>query len=223
MITDPPYSAVTHRGHNGLDAGDGADRHSIAYEAWGDAEVAEFVQAYSPITSGWIVVFSDDVLAPIWKQAFRDAGRYVFAPLPFVEPGSRVRLRGDGPSCWACWIIVARQRTRDMSSWGTLPGAYVAPKGTRERIRIPGIARVPMGIKSQWVMRELVRHYSRPGGLVVDPCAGTGSTLIAAAAEGRRAIGAEMDASNLMIARHRIAERGVNRYANTDTDTVTVT
>lgn len=220
VITDPPYSSVTHRGHNSLEAGDGCDRGAIAYDAWDAYDVNEFVEAYSPRTSGWIVVFSDDVLAPIWKAAFRAAGRYVFAPLPFVEVGSRVRMRGDGPSSWTCWIIVARPRTREMSNWGTLPGAYVAPKGTRERIRMPGV-RAPLGLKSQWVMRELVRHYSRPGALVVDPCAGSGSTLLAAAAEGRRALGAEMDPTNLMIARHRIAELGVIRHANTDTVAVT--
>lgn len=221
VITDPPYSSTTHRGHNLVEVGDGCHRRSITYDAWGEPEVVEFVEAYSPRTSGWMVVFSDDVLAPIWKAAFRAAGRYVFAPLPFVEIGSRVRMRGDGPSSWTCWVIVARPRTREMSNWGTLPGAYVAPKGTRERIRVPGIPRAPIGLKSQWVMRELVRHYTRPGALVVDPCAGSGSTLLAAAAEGRRAIGAEMDPTHLTIARYRIAERGATQHATGNTVSVT--
>ena len=42
-------------------------------------------------------------------------------------------------------------------------------------------------------MRAIVRDYSEPGDLVVDPCAGGGTTLLAAVMEGRRAIGAEMD------------------------------
>ena len=44
-------------------------------------------------------------------------------------------------------------------------------------------------------MNALVRDYSRPGDLVCDPFAGWGSTLAAAVANGRRAIGAEMDAA----------------------------
>ena len=42
-------------------------------------------------------------------------------------------------------------------------------------------------------MRAIVRDYSEPGDLVCDPCAGGGTTLLAAVIEGRRAIGAERD------------------------------
>ena len=42
-------------------------------------------------------------------------------------------------------------------------------------------------------MRALARDYSRPGDLICDPCTGKGTTLLAAAVEGRRAIGAEVN------------------------------
>lgn len=47
--------------------------------------------------------------------------------------------------------------------------------------------------KPAWLMRALVRHYSFLGDLICDPLAGYGSTLRAARAEGRRAVGSEMD------------------------------
>ena len=53
-------------------------------------------------------------------------------------------------------------------------------------------------------MRALVRDYSRPGDLVCDPCAGGATTLIAAALEGRRAIGAELDPETYALACARI-------------------
>lgn len=42
-------------------------------------------------------------------------------------------------------------------------------------------------------MRKLVLDYSEPGQLVIDPFAGSGTTLLAALLEGRRAWGAEVD------------------------------
>jgi site-specific DNA-methyltransferase (adenine-specific) len=53
-------------------------------------------------------------------------------------------------------------------------------------------------------MRALVRDYTKPGDLIVDPCAGAATTLIAAAIEGRRAIGAECDPETYAIAKERI-------------------
>jgi predicted RNA methylase len=47
--------------------------------------------------------------------------------------------------------------------------------------------------KPSWLMQALVRDYSMEGDLVCDPLAGWGSTLRAAKAEGRRAVGAEID------------------------------
>jgi DNA modification methylase len=53
-------------------------------------------------------------------------------------------------------------------------------------------------------MRALVRDYSRSGQLVCDPCAGGGTTLLAAAIEGRSAVGAEMMPEHYAIAQKRI-------------------
>jgi len=128
----------------------------------------------------------------------RTPGRYVFAPLPIVELGSRIRLSGDGPSTWTCWAIVSRPKTREMQRWGTLPGAYVTD---REAIG----SRPVVGGKHLRAMRSIIRDYTRPGDLVCDPCAGGGTTLLAARMEGRRSIGAEMMPEHYDIARRRLA------------------
>ncbi len=54
-------------------------------------------------------------------------------------------------------------------------------------------------------MRLIVRDYSRPGDLIVDPYAGSGTTLLAAAMEGRRCIGAEMDPKTWKLAGKRLS------------------
>jgi site-specific DNA-methyltransferase (adenine-specific) len=61
-----------------------------------------------------------------------------------------------------------------------------------------------VGGKPLWAMRALVRDYSRPGDIVCDPTAGGGTTLLAAAIEGRRAVGAEMNEDNYRKAKRRL-------------------
>jgi len=62
-----------------------------------------------------------------------------------------------------------------------------------------------MGGKPLRLMRAIVRDYTRPGDIVCDPCAGGGTTLLAALTEGRGAVGAEMDPAHYEIARKRLA------------------
>jgi site-specific DNA-methyltransferase (adenine-specific) len=188
LIVDPPYGARTHAGHdagvNGhIGAGkDSATRRQLNYAAWTPADVREFVEHWSPRTRGWFCAMTSHDLIPVYYNALEAAGRYVFAPVPCVIRAMTVRLGGDGPSSWAVYMVVARPKTREFATWGTLPGAYVVN-------RDPG----HIGGKPRALMELIVRDYSRPGDLVVDPCAGMGTTLRAAELLGRRAIGAEVD------------------------------
>lgn len=50
-----------------------------------------------------------------------------------------------------------------------------------------------VGNKPLALMEAIVRDYSRPGDVVCDPCAGGGTTLLAAHRLGRHGVGAEMD------------------------------
>jgi DNA modification methylase len=54
------------------------------------------------------------------------------------------------------------------------------------------------------VIEALIRCYSQPGDLVVDPFAGGGSTLLLCAALGRRGIGYEIDADMQALARRNL-------------------
>ncbi len=201
LITDTPWSEATHRGHyEGLVGEDEYVREDIPYRAWTPDDVLRFVALWAPRTRGWFVSLTDDVLLPVWRAALEAEGRQTFADVPFIHPGSRVRIRGDGPSSWATHIVVARPRTREFAGWGTLDGGYTMPKGLAELEReIPIIGGKPL-----WLLRQLVRDYSRPGDVIVDPCAGAGTTLLAAVVEGRRGVGAEMDRKHFAIAKARL-------------------
>jgi DNA modification methylase len=65
------------------------------------------------------------------------------------------------------------------------------------------------------LVRRLIRMYSYPGDLVLDPFAGVGTTLVAAVELGRRAIGYEIHPTHWAVARDRLTEmrREVERRA----------
>jgi site-specific DNA-methyltransferase (adenine-specific) len=216
VIVDAPYSAKTHAGHDGaagvrepsgwVKADGSVDaavvRRGIDYTGWDQQDVAEFCDFWAQRCTGWIVTVTDHVLARVWEAELERTGRYVFAPLPYVAVGSRVRLAGDGPSNWTCQVVVARPKTRAFQHWGTLPGAYILPPGHAERGLVTGS-------KPSWLMRTLIRDYSRPGDLVCDPCAGGATTLLAAAQTGRRGVGAELSPETYAKAAKRLRDTPV--------------
>jgi site-specific DNA-methyltransferase (adenine-specific) len=66
-------------------------------------------------------------------------------------------------------------------------------------------------VKPQSLMSWLITLITPPGGVVLDPFAGSGSTLVAAQAEGMRYIGIEREAEYVAIARARLASATPHR------------
>ena len=201
VITDPPYSERKHAGHDSVasrtacDAGyDGAARQSLGYGAMSTEMAARVADAFCNACSGWIAWMTDHTLAPAIHKELESRGRYVFAPLPFFAPGSRVRLSGDGPSSWTDWIIVCR--TAAQHRWGTLRGGYVAGPGWNDKAH--------MGGKPTQLMVNLVSDYSREHMTVADPFMGSGTTGVACAQLGRKFIGIEIERKYFDIACERI-------------------
>jgi site-specific DNA-methyltransferase (adenine-specific) len=203
IITDPPYSERTHSGHlatsNGHDGKgkDGSIRKKLGYSYLTTGEVCELSWLFSCSCDGWIVWMSDHALVPCIEESLNEQERYVFAPLPYVAPGSRVRLSGDGPSSWTIWITVSR--TSKQSKWGTLPGAYISGKGWNSE-------RKYMGGKPLRLMSAIVRDYSRSGEIIMDPFMGSGTTVRAAKDLGRKAIGIDTKEEACEIAAKRMAQ-----------------
>lgn len=197
VITDPPYSERTHAGQRSDQAAHSKSFVPLEYASFTANDVSEFVRVNASRCRGWFVVFSDHTLQIEYEKALEEIGRYVFAPLPQVTTNRSVRLAGDGPATWTTWLTVSRPRSLEYSNWGALRGAYIDGVGDRK----PGVVH---GAKQLHTMRAIVRDYSRPGDLIIDLCAGGGTTLLAAVIEGRRAIGAEIDLDTFNKAAHRL-------------------
>lgn len=186
-IVDAGYSERVHRGNTNVPCR--AKRTTaLGYGAMDDEAIAAWVEHWSPRVLGWIVHLTSHDLYPVWRRELERAGRYCFAPVPVVDRGMAVRRQGDGPSSWTVWLLAARPRTREFIRspvCSTKPGEYRREPGDPRSKRRGG--------KPEGVMRAIVRDYSMPGDLVLDTHAGEGTTLVAAAMEGRRAVGAEQD------------------------------
>lgn len=193
LVADPPYSARTHAGHDGAVSSVGGSRRRLSYQGWDRRDVRAFVRFWHPRTRGWLAVLSCSVLAPIWREELERAGRYAFAAVPCVIPGMSVRLSGDGPSSWAVMLTVARPKSKEWATWGTLPGAYQARRGADH-----------IGGKPLELMSAIVRDYSRPGDVIADPVAGLATTGVAALSEGRQFIGGELDGATYQRAVDRL-------------------
>jgi hypothetical protein len=199
VISDPPYGAATHKGHNAgrpqiMSATGQATGRSLTYSHWTPADVYEFVEFWSYRTKGWMACMTSDDLIPHWREAYRLAGRYTFAPVIIIQKVPR--LLGDGPASWARYLMTARPSTREAQRWRCLPGMYLSKLERGAPI---------VGAKPVALMQEIVRDYSNAGDLVCDPCAGWGSTLIAAGLEGRQAIGCEIDSETHAKFQQRVA------------------
>ena len=202
LVCDPPYSERTHTGNTDLAArvrrSDGFAINDLIYAPITPEDVAAMVAHWHPRVRGWLACFCDTALIPAYEAAYRATGWMAFAPVPWLQ--HRPRLGGDGPGSGCCYLMVARPREKRFLSWGSLPcwyGPTMAPRTTDPNHHIGG--------KPLDVMRAIVRDYSRPGDLVCDPFAGSGTGLLAAMQEGRRAIGSEVDPETHAKATARLA------------------
>lgn len=196
VITDPPYSDRTEKGFR---TSRDLRHRGLGYDPITREWVAEWATRWAGVP-GWVVAFGDHVSVGWFRAEFDLSGRYTFHPLPLVKVGAAPRLQCDGPASQSEHIAVARPRAKRFMSWGSLPGWY-SMATVRHGHGSIGVS----GAKSADLMRAIVRDYSRPGDLVCDPCAGGATTLLAAAMEGRRAIGAEMDPTTFDLAVKRLS------------------
>lgn len=202
LITDPPYSAKVHKGHDEAVAMVGDDmRNALAYAHWSASDCNALAEWANEHVSGWWFIMCDHTLWWDHAEAAEAHGRYVFQPIPCFIRGMTVRMCGDGPSSWAVYACVSRPKTAEAAKWGTLPGYYLSKP---ERCAVTGGKPLRM-------MQAIVRDYSRPGDIVVDPCAGGGTTLLASKTMGRQYVGSEIDPG-----RHALADAAVSGWAQSD-------
>jgi DNA modification methylase len=129
---------------------------------------------------------------------------------------SRYFTQADfGPDDWP-FVYQAKPSKRERNAG--LDGLPTGPRATLNSYSAPSEGRTAAKngtdaqhsnthptVKPVALMRHLVRLVTPPGGTVLDPFAGSGTTLVAAVLEGMHAIGCEMTDEYLPIIRGRVA------------------
>lgn len=167
--------------------------------------------AYRSGWSGAIVKADEDTCA-------RDAILFAWAPRPALVFGRWSEPRPAGVRARLVWDKGEWPGMGDLSlPWGpsdeevyVIGSGFIGRRsGTVLRSNRIGAAEAEHPTqKPEWLMVRLVK--ACPPGVVVDPFMGSGTTLVAAKLEGRRAIGIEIEERYCEIAAKRLAQGVLN-------------
>ena len=210
VICDPPYSSggfsaydknkspdekYTTRKHKGRFpdfAGDNRDQRS--YLAWCSLWMEQALRALKP--GGYFLTFTDWRQLPVVSDAIQCAGIFWRGTIVW-DKGANARAPHKGYFKHQCEYVLwgTKGQTKRLTHDGPFDGCIRATVKQADKFHLTG--------KPTALMRELVRCVE-PGGLILDPFAGSGSTGVAALMTGRRFIGIEREAAYAAIARQRL-------------------
>lgn len=137
-----------------------------------------------------------------------------------VKTGATKPYRRDPDSDPMFKVGKLMTHSQPASEGGASRFFYVAKAPKSERPVVDGVAHST--VKPLTLMRWLVRMVTPPGGTVLDPFAGSGTTLEAAMLEGFNAVGVEREADYLPLIRARIdrADTALAEQAEADAATL---
>lgn len=198
VLTDPPYEDDAHEKQRRQDYGKGIKSAPLTFDSIDEKHRRYCCAQWKRVCTGWVIVFCQAEAIALWKDAMTDAGIAWKRAALWLKTNAMPQFTGDRPaqgyeSIAIGWAGAGR------SSWngGGKPGVYRSPRGTGGRHQTE---------KPLALMESLVRDFTQPGDLVLDPFAGTGTTLVACKRMGRRWCGMEREPKYAQIARARIME-----------------
>lgn len=212
VITDPPYSSGgAFRGDrtNGtvekyVQSGQiayrpefaGDNRDQRAYETWCSLWLTAAYRASNP--GAVAAIFTDWRQLPTTTDALQ-AGGWVWRGIAVWDKTGAARPRLGAFTSQSEYVVWGTAGALDVDcNPVALPGVF-----TQGVVR--GDDKEHIAQKPQEVMRWICQ-YSRPGGTVLDPFMGSGTTLRAAMDLGRKAIGIEVDEKYYEIAAERLSQ-----------------
>ena len=196
VLTDPPYNARTHA-KSRTNTPQGEFASGIDFTAMSPKTLRFALAECGRVSRGWVVATLAYQHA-VELEASPPDGLRVLRIGVWVKPDPMPQITGDRPAQgWEAIAYMHRSDVRSKWSGGGKHGNYILSSGRNEGHPTTK----PIGM-----LRDMVRRFTEPGETVLDPFAGSGTTLRAAVDEGRRAIGVEIDAKYCAIAASRMPQ-----------------
>lgn len=191
MIVDPPYDARTHVGARSH--GDTASKIDFA-----PLDVIATVPLLLAATKRWIVAFCTMEMIAAYQTASGVA--WVRAGF-WRRPDGAPQFTGDRPGTPGDAIAIMHSAGKKRWNGGGSHGYWECGVERTDRVHP---AQKPLAL-----MRHLVADFSDVGELIIDPFMGSGTTLAAAKAMNRRAIGIELEERYCEIAARRLQQEAL--------------
>jgi site-specific DNA-methyltransferase (adenine-specific) len=198
VITDPPYEAEAHTPERLVArAGGKLAVEPITFPPITETQRAESSRQMERLARRWILVFCHVEAAMKRRAALETAGAVYKRTCVWVKPDGKPQYSGDRPGIGYESIVACHAPGRSSWNGGGSHGVFIVNKGGDPRTGHQ--TQKPVAL-----MQLLVRLFSNPGELILDPFAGSGTTGVAAIRLGRRFLGWEMNATYAEIARKRM-------------------
>lgn len=220
-ITDPPYSQHTHEAQRQGCTGyveptrPGATRAQFnRTRDLGFAHLTDELREYvsielARVVRRWVLVFSDHEGSHAWKEDLKRAGLDYVRTGVWIKRGATPQFSGDRPATGHECIVIAHQPGQKRWNGGGRHAVWDVPivlnRGSR------GEQRIHTTQKPLALMEALVRDFTDEGETIVDPFAGSGTTLVAAKRNGRFSFGYEVDPKYAALANKRLAATSEQR------------
>jgi 16S rRNA G966 N2-methylase RsmD len=219
VITDPPYSQHVHsksrRGCTGYveptrpnaKAAQFNRTRELGFEHLTDKMRALCAKHFARLAMRWVLVFTDGESNHLWRRDLEAAGLRYVRTLYWEKLGATPQFTGDRPADHVEHIVLAHSmgKRKGRMTWngGGRGNVYRYPIVQNRGGGLDG-KRLHTTQKPLALMEALVRDFSQPGELILDPFAGSGTTLVAAARNGREAFGYEIDSVYAAEAQKRL-------------------
>ena len=218
VFTDPPYN-VAYAGNNECRGFVKQHFEPIMGDDMTDEQYIEFVITFitqmkeSTRPGGSFYICSGYSSYPLFVYAIRQAGLKFSCPIIWVKSNTTFGFRNY--KLKHEMILKAKRTKKDaqpiLYGWNKGKHYFADIKNEADVWEIAGrasISRLHPTQKPLGLIQRAIRNSSKPGQIVLDPFAGSGSTVIAAEREGRTARAIELDPKYIDIIIRRYAALG---------------